>query len=985
MNYSNLRTQILASMKYPPKITAQALQEQLINIVNGLDLGALLLGVATPLSTPDTQANGFYFGLQPGTYTNFPTINGETITVDSSEVAIIGRSGNYWSKIHITTYPTIDPTTKHWMIGNEDTGVLAEGTTPHIDQETGNWMIGTYDTGVHAQGAPGKDAYQPFKGTFSSVQDLNAAYPEPNDGDTAYVEDTVENTTVLKVYDVVNGEWHDTGTTADSPVFGSGQLLSSVKIDDTHLANPADGSLPKAEDVMQLKAKLEGVTASETKVQLVTSGEGQNVFAGKIVGNSGNIDHSGSNDTNYKYVEFEIPSNVKSIRFMTPSGTGWTAGWAIGHVSDGSFVTDRSDAYVSGREFVVKVNEGETHFRTNCYMMYGTTPTNRLLDFYCYLQSGNTVMDEIASDFYEYKDLGLEDLGIGYVPDIPTAGGNLESQIQSNTQYYKVLKCDIGNAKKPIGHGKVTSNLTRYIYFYADANGNYIDKENIKGSSGFKWQDYELNPPTNAKYLYINATISDSSYYKIKSLVLKDFVTEEDIQDLESLPERVDDAEQNIVNIENVLSKEGDVIVDYEETSSTRLEYQEVGKTITQCQHSSSILSYRKYEVIPDFSYIFNGRYVKISNYIIPVVWTDENEVIIKVEPFRTSSTSTVSFSSKKITAPTNAKYLFMNVQDAQKSVTNLRDTTAVLSSTLAKRKTISILSIGNSYSQDALAYVPYIIRNMGVDVDVRIGILMQSSSSLSTHWSNFDNETAAYQFLRNFTGNEWIQRTGTVTIQWALEKYQWDIILLQQASSYAHTWSSYQPYLNKLVNGISALVKYPVKFGWYAVQSKATSSANNAPYSDQTINERWQAIMTNSQKVFDETVCEFIIPVSTAIQNARTIPFIKEIGSYANNGGNGVGYLEYEGVHLQEGLPCQIAAYTFVLSLLGLYGFVESINGESTIVDSEWENGRNIPAPHGEPVGSNETNILIAQKCAIMAYRHPFVTTDMNEIVNPS
>ena len=54
MNYSNLRTQILATMKYPPKITAQALQEQLINIVNGLDLGALLLGVATPSLTPNT-------------------------------------------------------------------------------------------------------------------------------------------------------------------------------------------------------------------------------------------------------------------------------------------------------------------------------------------------------------------------------------------------------------------------------------------------------------------------------------------------------------------------------------------------------------------------------------------------------------------------------------------------------------------------------------------------------------------------------------------------------------------------------------------------------------------------------------------------------------------------------------------------------------------------------------------------------------------
>lgn len=257
MNYNaTLRAAIAAAIHTPadPPITGADLQAQLLSIVDGFDIGALLLGVATPSLTPNTEANGFYFAFQSGTYTNFPTINGQTITVDSSEVAIIVRSGNYWSKIHIMTYPTIDPKTKHWMIGNEDTGVLAEGTTPHIDQESGNWMIGTYDTGIHAQGAPGKDAYQPFKGTFASNQDLNAAYPEPNDGDTAYVSVTVDGTTKLHVYDVESGAWHDTGTTADSPVFGSGQFLSSVKIDDTHLANPADGSLPKAEDVKAVVA-----------------------------------------------------------------------------------------------------------------------------------------------------------------------------------------------------------------------------------------------------------------------------------------------------------------------------------------------------------------------------------------------------------------------------------------------------------------------------------------------------------------------------------------------------------------------------------------------------------------------------------------------------------------------------------------------------------------------------------------------------------
>lgn len=407
MNYSNLRSQILAAIKYPPKISAASLQEQLINIVNGLDLGALLLGVATPSLTPNTEANGFYFALQSGTYTNFPTINGQTITIDSSEVAIIVRSGNYWSKIHITTYPTIDPTTKHWMIGNEDTGVLAEGTTPHIDQESGNWMIGTYDTGIHAQGAPGKDAYQPFKGTFSSVQDLNAAYPEPNDGDTAYVEDTVENTTVLKVYDVVNGEWHDTGTTADSPVFGSGQLLSSVKIDDTHLANPADGSLPKAEDVMQLKAKLEGVTASEVKADY-------NKKEGYKVQGDGSIS-SGYND-NYSWMEIPL-GDAKSIRFLgnlygtSSTSTTKNTGFAFLHYEDNSEVIDyashfdasedNSNTETKEYEFVIKdIAPNATHFKTTC-------KGSRINDnnFYCYLRTGENVEDRFAQTDDKIDDI----------------------------------------------------------------------------------------------------------------------------------------------------------------------------------------------------------------------------------------------------------------------------------------------------------------------------------------------------------------------------------------------------------------------------------------------------------------------------------------------------------------------------------------------------------------------------------------------------
>ena len=55
--------------------------------------------------------------------------------------------------------PHIDETTKHWMIGNTDTGIIAEGKTSYIG-DNGNWYewdatSGTFvDSGVSAHPFP---------------------------------------------------------------------------------------------------------------------------------------------------------------------------------------------------------------------------------------------------------------------------------------------------------------------------------------------------------------------------------------------------------------------------------------------------------------------------------------------------------------------------------------------------------------------------------------------------------------------------------------------------------------------------------------------------------------------------------------------------------------------------------------------------------------------------------------------------------------
>lgn len=56
-----------------------------------------------------------------------------------------------------------------------------------------------------------------------------------------------------------------------------------------------------------------------------------------------------------------------------------------------------------------------------------------------------------------------------------------------------------------------------------------------------------------------------------------------------------------------------------------------------------------------------------------------------------------------------NCDYLFEN-NDQEKNESN---------------KTINILSIGNSYSQDALSYVPFIMKNIAPDINMNIGIII--------------------------------------------------------------------------------------------------------------------------------------------------------------------------------------------------------------------------------------------------------------------
>ena len=101
------------------------------------------------------------------------------------------------------------------------------------------------------------------------------------------------------------------------------------------------------------------------------------------------------------------------------------------------------------------------------------------------------------------------------------------------------------------------------------------------------------------------------------------------------------------------------------------------------------------------------------------------------------------------------------------------------------EEKTIRILAIGNSFSNDAFHYAEEIAAKFGIKAE--FWSLYQSGCYISKHLDNFNNKTAAYTIYRNG-----VQVRGSVTMNQILDECNFDYITLQQGSARSNKWSYY-------------------------------------------------------------------------------------------------------------------------------------------------------------------------------------------------
>lgn len=185
--------------------------------------------------------------------------------------------------------------------------------------------------------------------------------------------------------------------------------------------------------------------------------------------------------------------------------------------------------------------------------------------------------------------------------------------------------------------------------------------------------------------------------------------------------------------------------------------------------------------------------------------------------------------------------------------------------------KTIRVLAIGNSFSEDAIENYLYELA-AAAGKKIVVGNLYIGGAPLDLHLKNIQTDSAVYRYTKiNSNGERTISPKERLSV--ALKDEAWDYISFQQASSLSGKYETYVKSLPALYDSVTTKVnnpntKYILHQTWaYQGDSK---HAGFAKY-DNSQSIMYQAITATSKKVFGWKKFEYLIPAGTAIQNART------------------------------------------------------------------------------------------------------------------
>lgn len=264
----------------------------------------------------------------------------------------------------------------------------------------------------------------------------------------------------------------------------------------------------------------------------------------------------------------------------------------------------------------------------------------------------------------------------------------------------------------------------------------------------------------------------------------------------------------------------------------------------------------------------------------------------------------------------------------------------------------LRILAIGNSFTIDALRYVSDILTNLGVDKATYSLYGATHSSASLEHWCEQALQDSLVE-LTHWGGAKMDVEQGTMQ---ELLAQSWDVVVLIQKSEDAIHYETFNPWLHQLIDHILQHCPNPnLTLAW-----EMSWSYNDTYVTTYSNYGRWLLIALAAQTMTWNDGIDVVIPVGTAIQNAR------------NTDLNSESQLTRDGWHLNEGVGCYIAACTVVQSLFAPVFGISILNDTMQIQIPQSPDTTHVYPL--EPV--TDENRPLCHQCVINAIEQPFNIT---------
>lgn len=259
-----------------------------------------------------------------------------------------------------------------------------------------------------------------------------------------------------------------------------------------------------------------------------------------------------------------------------------------------------------------------------------------------------------------------------------------------------------------------------------------------------------------------------------------------------------------------------------------------------------------------------------------------------------------------------------------------------------AQQKTVRILAIGNSFSQDAVEQYLYELAE-AEGISTIIGNMFIGGCSLERHVKNARDNAPAYAYRKIGTDGKKREK-GKMSLETVLADEAWDYVSLQQASPFSGMYETYEASLPELIEYVKARLPKKTKLMLHQTWAYASTSKHSG-FKNYNCNQltMYQAIADAVKKAAKANKIKIVIPSGTAIQNART----SFIGDHLNR----------DGYHLDVKIGRYTAACTWFERI-----FKHNVVGN----------------PYA-PEGLDEVRKAVAQKAAHAAVKHPYKVTELS------